>query len=34
MANAFVHSAGDVTARLTDYIVSARWSDLPDERAA
>jgi 2-methylcitrate dehydratase PrpD len=30
MANAFVHSAGDVTARLTDYIVSARWSDLPE----
>ena len=30
MANAFVNAAGDVTARLTDYIVSARWSDLPD----
>jgi 2-methylcitrate dehydratase PrpD len=29
MANAFVNTAGDVTSRLTDYIVSARWSDLP-----
>ncbi len=29
MANAFVNAPGDVTARLTDYIVSARWSDLP-----
>ncbi len=30
MANAFVNTAGDVTARLTDYIQSARWSDLPE----
>ncbi len=29
MANAFVNTAGDVTSRLTDYIVAARWSDLP-----
>ena len=30
MANAFVNAAGDVTSRLTDYIVAARWADLPD----
>ena len=30
MANAFVNAPGDVTARLTDYIVSARWPDLPE----
>jgi 2-methylcitrate dehydratase PrpD len=30
MANAFVNTAGDVTSRLTDYIVSARWTDLPE----
>jgi 2-methylcitrate dehydratase PrpD len=29
MANAFVNTAGDVTSRLTDYIVAARWADLP-----
>jgi 2-methylcitrate dehydratase PrpD len=29
MANAFVNTAGDVTSRLTDYIVAAQWSDLP-----
>jgi 2-methylcitrate dehydratase PrpD len=29
LANAFVNAAGDVTARLTDYLVAARWSDLP-----
>lgn len=29
MANAFVNTAGDVTARLTDYILGARWSELP-----
>lgn len=29
MANAFVNTAGDVTQHLTDYIVAARWSDLP-----
>ncbi len=30
MANAFVNAAGDVTSRLTNYIVSARWTDLPE----
>jgi 2-methylcitrate dehydratase PrpD len=30
MANAFINAAGDVTARITDYILAARWSDLPD----
>jgi 2-methylcitrate dehydratase PrpD len=30
MANAFVNAAGDVTSRLTDYILSAHWSDLPE----
>src|SRR5271165_5254219 len=30
MANAFVNAPGDVTARLTDYIVDARWSDMPE----
>src|SRR5579872_2236892 len=30
MANAFVNAAGDTTGRLTDYILAARWSDLPD----
>jgi 2-methylcitrate dehydratase PrpD len=29
MPNAFINAPGDVTARLTDYIVSARWTDLP-----
>ncbi len=29
MANAFVNAAGDITQRLTDYIVAARWSDMP-----
>src|SRR3954451_20474264 len=29
MANAFVNTPGDITAKLTDYIVGARWSDLP-----
>jgi 2-methylcitrate dehydratase PrpD len=29
MANAFVNAAGELTSRLTDYIVAARWSDLP-----
>src|SRR3984957_9752097 len=31
MANAFVNAAGDTTARVTDYILAARWSDLPDD---
>ena len=31
MANAFVNEPGDVTARLSDYIVSVRWTDLPDD---
>jgi 2-methylcitrate dehydratase PrpD len=30
MANAFVNTAGEITSRLTDYIVAARWSDLPE----
>src|SRR5579871_2408259 len=30
MANAFVNTAGEVTAKLTDYIREAQWSDLPD----
>lgn len=30
MAIAFASAAGDVTSRITDYILSARWSDLPD----
>ena len=34
MANAFVNAPGEITAQLTDYIVSARWTDLPDGRAA
>jgi len=29
MANAFVNVPGEITARLTDYIMAARWSDLP-----
>jgi 2-methylcitrate dehydratase PrpD len=29
MANAFVNTAGELTSRLTDYIVAARWPDLP-----
>jgi 2-methylcitrate dehydratase PrpD len=29
MANAFVNAPGEVTRRLTDYIVAARWRDLP-----
>lgn len=30
MAIAFASAAGDVTSRITDYVLSARWSDLPD----
>src|SRR5690242_105205 len=30
MAIAFAHAAGDLTSRLTDYILTARWSDLPE----
>jgi 2-methylcitrate dehydratase PrpD len=30
MANAFINAPGDLTAKLTDYIVAARWSDLPE----
>jgi 2-methylcitrate dehydratase PrpD len=30
MAIAFASAAGDVTSRLTDYILSARWTDLPE----
>lgn len=29
MANAFINAPGDVTSRLTDYIIAARWNDLP-----
>jgi 2-methylcitrate dehydratase PrpD len=29
MANAFVNAPGEITRRLTDYIVAARWPDLP-----
>ncbi len=29
MANAFVNAPGEITSRITDYIVAARWSDLP-----
>ncbi len=29
MANAFVNAPGEVTQRLTDYIVAARWQELP-----
>jgi 2-methylcitrate dehydratase PrpD len=29
MANAFVNAPGEVTRRLTDYIVAAQWADLP-----
>jgi 2-methylcitrate dehydratase PrpD len=29
MANAFINAPGEITGRLTDYIVAARWSDLP-----
>ena len=29
MSIAFASAAGDVTSRLTDYILAARWSDLP-----
>ena len=29
MANAFINAPGEITARLTDYIISARWTDLP-----
>src|SRR5690348_1075601 len=28
MVNAFVNAPGEITERLTDYIVTARWSDL------
>ena len=31
MAIAFAHAAGDVTSTLTDYILAARWSDLPEQ---
>src|SRR3954453_4736967 len=30
MANAFVNAPGEITAKLTDYIVATRWSDLPE----
>jgi 2-methylcitrate dehydratase PrpD len=30
MAIAFASAAGDVTASLTEYILSARWTDLPE----
>ena len=30
MANAFVNAAGDLTTRITDYILATRWTDLPD----
>lgn len=30
MANAFVNAAGDITARITDYVLTTRWSDLPE----
>ena len=30
MAIAFASAAGDVTARLTDYILATRWNDLPE----
>lgn len=30
MANAFVNSPGEITTKLTTYIMTARWSDLPD----
>jgi 2-methylcitrate dehydratase PrpD len=29
MANAFVNEPGEITGRLTDYLVTVRWSDLP-----
>jgi 2-methylcitrate dehydratase PrpD len=29
MPNAFVNAPGDVTARITDYILSTTWTDLP-----
>jgi 2-methylcitrate dehydratase PrpD len=29
MANAFVNAPGEITSRITDYIVAARWTDLP-----
>jgi 2-methylcitrate dehydratase PrpD len=29
MADAFVNAPGEVTSRITDYIIAARWSDLP-----
>src|SRR5579863_2028477 len=30
MANAFVNAPGEITSRITDYIVAARWTDLPE----
>jgi 2-methylcitrate dehydratase PrpD len=30
MALAFASAAGPVTSRITDYILAARWTDLPD----
>src|ERR1700722_7370986 len=30
MAIAFASAAGHVTSRLTDYVLSARWTDLPE----
>ena len=30
MALAFASAAGAVTSRITDYILAARWADLPD----
>ncbi|MEJ0019986.1 MAG: MmgE/PrpD family protein [Acetobacteraceae bacterium] len=29
MANAFINAPGEITARLTDYLLAARWDDLP-----
>ena len=29
MPDAFINTPGEITARLTDYLVSARWTDLP-----
>ncbi len=30
MALAFASAPGAVTSRITDYILAARWADLPD----
>jgi 2-methylcitrate dehydratase PrpD len=30
VALAFASAAGAVTSRITDYILAARWADLPD----